>query len=606
VNVALKRYWTLLVRYLRPQWPRMALLGALILAQIGLQLLNPQIVRAFIDGALAGHPPGELTRSALLFLAVAVAGQGLSIAVVYLGQTVAWTATNGLRRDLALHCLQLDMSFHKTHTPGELIERIDGDVTALANFFSQMVVRLLGNGLLAAGILVLLFREDGRIGLVGAAYVAATAVVLRLVQARVVRAWAASRQAAAELFGFVGERLTGTEDIRANGAVPYVLHRLDRLMHAVSEAWLRAMVTQGLGQNAGALVYSLASVAALAVGAALVLRGRASIGTAYLVLYYLALLQGPVERIRGEIRDLQRARASIERVEELLRTRHRHTRPRLVERGTARLPGGPLAVALEEVTFRYAAGAADDGAADDGAADGAKVAGDEWALEDLSFSLAPGRVLGLLGRTGSGKSTLTRLLFRLYDPTAGTLRLGGVELGAVALRDLRRRVGLVTQDVQLFRATVRDNLTLFAPGVPDARLLDAFRELGLWEWFQRLPEGLDTELRDGGRSLSAGEAQLLAFARVMLRDPGLVVLDEASSRLDPATERLLERAVGRLLEGRTAIIVAHRLATVGRADEIMILERGRVIEHGERRTLAGDPDSYFARLLRVGLEEALA
>jgi ABC-type multidrug transport system fused ATPase/permease subunit len=211
-----------------------------------------------------------------------------------------------------------------------------------------------------------------------------------------------------------------------------------------------------------------------------------------------------------------------------------------------------------------------------------------------------------LGRTGSGKTTLTRLLFRLYDPIAGAIQLGGIDLRDLALADLRGRVGMVTQEVQLFQASIRDNLALFDSSVDDRQIERALEELELLDWVRALPEGLDTKLGAGGLGLSAGEAQLLAFARVFLHDPGLVILDEASSRLDPATERLLTRAVDRLIQGRTAIVVAHRLGTVQRADAIMILDQGTIAEYGPRNQLAGDQGSRFYQLLQTGLEEVLA
>jgi ABC-type multidrug transport system fused ATPase/permease subunit len=226
-------------------------------------------------------------------------------------------------------------------------------------------------------------------------------------------------------------------------------------------------------------------------------------------------------------------------------------------------------------------------------------------VRDLSFRLAPGEILGLLGRTGSGKTTVTRLLLRLYDPDAGSIRLGGVELRTARLADLRGHIGMVTQDVQLFQATVRDNIALFDPGISDERIFAALDALGLTEWVRGLPAGLDTVLGANGSGLSAGEAQLLAFTRVFLKDPGLVILDEASSRLDPATERLIERAVRTLLRDRTGIIIAHHLATVARADTILILEDGEVAEFGPRLALAHDPDSRFAALLRTGAAEVL-
>jgi ABC-type multidrug transport system fused ATPase/permease subunit len=233
-------------------------------------------------------------------------------------------------------------------------------------------------------------------------------------------------------------------------------------------------------------------------------------------------------------------------------------------------------------------------------------AGSEVVLDDVSFDIAPGRVVGLLGRTGSGKSTIARLATRLYEPQGGEVRVGDLATWDIDMAELRRKVAMVTQDVQLFRATIRDNLTFFDSTVSDATLLDVIHRLELDEWLASLPEGLDTMLQSGSGGLSAGQAQLLAFTRVFLRNPGVVVLDEASSRLDPATEALIERAVDHLLEGRTAILIAHRLDTVARADDIIILDNGRVIESGERRSLQKNPKSRFSQLLAAGMEEALA
>jgi ABC-type multidrug transport system fused ATPase/permease subunit len=219
--------------------------------------------------------------------------------------------------------------------------------------------------------------------------------------------------------------------------------------------------------------------------------------------------------------------------------------------------------------------------------------------------VAPGAVLGLLGRTGSGKTTLARLLLRLYDPSCGEIRVGDVAIRATGLHDLRRHVGIVTQDVQLFNATVRDNLAFFNRSISDERIIQSLDELGLGSWYRTLPYGLDTELESGGGGLSAGEAQLLAFVRLFLADPGLVILDEATARLDPATEQLIEQAVSKLLRNRTGIVIAHRLPTVERADEILILENGSILEHGRREHLASDATSHFAGLLRTGLHEVL-
>jgi ATP-binding cassette subfamily B protein len=263
-----------------------------------------------------------------------------------------------------------------------------------------------------------------------------------------------------------------------------------------------------------------------------------------------------------------------------------NTRSAIIERPTARLAAPPFAVDFERVVFGYE--------------------GEAPVVRELSFHVQPGERLGLLGRTGSGKTTLTRLLFRLYDPLGGTIRLNGIDLRTLALPDLRQHIAIVTQDIQLFNASVRDNLTFFNCDIADARIMQVLDELDLLDWLDRLPKGLDTKLEPGGKGISAGEAQLLAFARVYMKDPGLVILDEASSRLDPATDHRLQRAVDRLLAGRTAIIIAHRLATVQTVDSILILEEGHCCENGPREELASNPQSRFAQLLRTGLEEALA
>jgi ATP-binding cassette subfamily B protein len=298
----------------------------------------------------------------------------------------------------------------------------------------------------------------------------------------------------------------------------------------------------------------------------------------YLVLHYATMLRYPLRDISRQMEDFQKAAAGITRVEELM------AREGKIHDGARDLSAsGAAAVEFDRVTFGYAA--------------------DEPVLHDVSFRLGPGRTLGLLGRTGSGKTTITRLLFRLYDPR---VTVDGVDLTEARASDIRRRVAMVTQDVHLFRASLRDNVSLFSRDVDDADIVDVLCELGLESWYAALPDGLDSVLESEGVGLSAGQQQLLAFARVFLRDPGVVILDEPSSRLDPATEQHVEAAVARLLSGRTAIIIAHRLATVNHVDDVMILDDGRIAEIGERATLARDATSRFAELLRTGMEDELS
>lgn len=581
-KISIREYYALLAEYLRPQWRRALLLAGLVLGSIVIQLANPQIMRFFIDTAVAGGPYRTLVMAAVWFIIAAVVQQLLSVAATYTGENVGWSATNALKEDLLRHCLGLDMAFHKLHTPGEMIERLDEDTTSLANFFSQFSIRVFGNLLIIAGVLFLLYREDWRVGAAMTVFVSLTLLVLQLSRTVALGAHREASQANAELAGFIEERLAGTEDIRANGAEPHVMRGLFRFMRHRSQKQMRSNVMGMILQMAAIGMHALGLCLALTAGVMLMRKGRLTIGAVYLFVIYTDLIYRPVMQITRQMEDFQRATAGLQRIQELWRERGT-----LLDGDGPDLPSGPLTVACQEVSFRYAPD-------------------EEMVLQDISFALPPGQTLGLLGRTGSGKTTLTRLLARLYEPEHGRLHLGGVEIRSTRLSEIRRRVGLVTQDVQIFQASVRDNVTFFDSGITDTRIRAVLDELGLRGWYSSLPRGLDTVLNMGGSGLSAGEAQLLAMSRVFLRDPGLVIMDEASSRLDPATESLLERAVDRLLAGRTGVIVAHRLRTVERVDQIMILENGCIREYGARECLLRDPSSVFRRLLTTGLEEVMA
>ncbi len=578
-----QRHWRLLRRYLRPHGGNVLRMAALLLFSIGLQLVNPQVIRYFLDTAQSGGAVRVLLLAASAFIGFGLLQQITNLAANLFSQQVSWAATNQLRADLTRHCLQLDMDFHKEHTPGELIERIDGDSNQLANFFSQFGVRVVGNGLLVLGILLLLFMENASLGVGMVLYTALTAAVLGVIQRPAATRWTAARQASAEQYGFLEERISGAEEIRAAGAEAYMLQRLKQLMGEFLEKVRAAFVVSNLTFNLTNLVYALGYAIGLGFGVYLFTQGKATIGTAYLITYYIGMLADPLQGIREQVQDFQQATASLERIQALFDLQAQVVDPPETSR---RLPAGALSVEFQSVTFSYDV--------------------EDQVLKEISFSLPPGQVLGILGRTGSGKSTLSRLLFRLYDPGSGIISLDGKDIRSIRLEELRQRVGMVTQDVQLLNGSIRDNLTFFDRAYSDEQLEGVLHPMQLWEWAQALPGGLETKLSPGSLGLSAGEAQLLAFARVFLKNPGLVILDEASSRLDPLTETRMERAVERLFAGRTGVIIAHRLRTVQRADLILILENGKVAEFGPRQALAEDPSSRFFQLLQVGLEEVLA
>jgi ATP-binding cassette subfamily B protein len=648
----------MLRHYLRPFRGRVVLLIILLLGSVGLQLLGPQLLGRFVDAASSGAADGSANRlyglAAVFFLAV-LAQKVIYLVTVYLTEDLGWATTNRLRGDLTAHVLRLDMGFHKLRTPGELIERIDSDVGELAEYFSEIVVSLIGNGLLVAGILVLVFLEDWRVGLVGLAYTVTILLLFRAIQERMVRLYVRRSQANAERLGFLEEHMTGTEDTLPNGGAPYVMARLYPMLNLFATLQARAGTLSTVVGSTSWLLFAVAVAATMGLTALSYQAGTMTIGTVFLLVFYVGLLESPLDAVRRQLAGIQRALASVNRTREFF-----DVRPEVGDRasGPAGLSATAPGVVFDGVSFAYK----DRRLTDAPPATRDSLLVTPTVLHDVSFAVAPGRVLGVLGRTGSGKTTLTRLLFRLYDVDAGAIRLSGdgllttddgrppeeitnyelritneepstsgrlsavgdlsdggqqsavvqTDIRELPLSDLRRHIGMVTQDVQLFATSVRDNLTLFnnydpvRPPVEDARIIAALETLGLGDWYRGLPAGLDTVLESGGRGLSAGEAQLLAFTRVFLRDPRLVVLDEASSRLDPGTEQRLERAIDLLLEGRTGIVIAHRLRTVGRADDILILENGRVVEFGPRAVLLADSSSRFFQLMQTGLEEVLA
>ena len=568
-------YRATLSTYLRPHRGRVVVLMLLLLGSIGLQLVIPLILRDFIDSAMAGSAVAGLTTAGIAYLVAGILNQLLDAGASYLGADIGWSATNRLREELTSHLFSLDMGFHNNTTPGEMIERVDGDVTAISEFISRFLVRLIAAGVLLTGVVIVCWFESPAMGLTVTLYV--IAVLLFLIRLRKVAVAAAEeeRETSARLYGFIEERLAGVDDIRSLGAGRFTMTRFIPVMRdfytRTTNAWRKRIVVWVSANTA----FWAGDALALIVGVWLTIRGSITVGTAFLILQYVQLVRRPIEQMTQELQELQKAAGGIVRIDQL-----RHLGSSIAD-GSEVMPAGPLAIEFDDVSFSYE---------------------DRGVLDEISFTLAPGKSLGLLGRTGGGKTTITRLIARLYDPDRGVVRVGGHDLRTLRSESLRRSVGVVTQDVQLFQASVKDNLTFFAER-PDEEILDVLERVGLGPWIRQL--GLDTTLGAGGQGLSVGEQQLLAFARVFLQDPGVVILDEPSSRLDPVTEMLLATATERLYAGRTVVIIAHRLETVRLADEIMVVDAGRIVEHGPRQMLAADQSTRYAALLATGRGEIL-
>jgi ATP-binding cassette subfamily B protein len=428
--------------------------------------------------------------------------------------------------------------------------------------------------MLVAGMIVVLTVLDWRLGIGMAGYVALALFVVLQSRDRAISESSEEMGALGRLYGGIEERLTAAEDLRANGAANHVAWRFIEDSEEVLTSAVRRerafLVMWWFVQGAVAAGWVLA----LVLGAILTNANVISLGTAFLLFQYVLLIARPLEEVVHELETVQKANGAMERVVDLL-----SVRSVIVDNGATSPPAGPLSIDAATIGFDYG--------------------DDQPVIRDVDIDIAAGRSVGIVGRTGSGKTTFSRLLLRLVEVTAGELRLGGVLIADIPINELRHRVGLIPQEVELFAGTVRDNVTLFDNTPADADVVAALKRVGL----ESLAEGgIHRQLGAAGAGLSAGEAQLLALARVWLRDPDLLVLDEATARVDPDTERRLEDAISALMEGRTTLVIAHRLSTLRSVDEILVFEHGRVVEHGPRVDLIGDDDSKFANLLTLSLE----
>jgi ABC-type multidrug transport system fused ATPase/permease subunit len=565
--------WRALGALIWPDRRRWAGVAALVATSSCLLLAGPLVVRRIVDSATAGTTTGEVVGLATVFLAIAVAAQLIAVLVAYVATASAWRTTNDLRLRMTEHVLGLDHEFHRRHTPGELIQRVDGDVTSVSEFLGIVVPKALGAAVLIGGMVVVLAVLDWRMALCLVGYLTVTVMIVVRSRHRAVTESADEMSALGRLYGGIEERLVAAEDLRANGAADHVAWRfVEDSSVAMASAVRRekAFLTMWWFVQ---LALAAGWVLVLVVGSWTVSRELVSVGTIFLLYQYLLLIGRPVEELVHQLETVQKANGAMSRVASLLAIRSTIT-----DRGTTSPPPGPLSIEFDGVAFDY---------------------GDDHAvLRGIDLEIPAGRSVGVVGRTGSGKTTLSRLVLRLVEPTQGCVRLGGVPIADVPLDELRRRVALVSQEVELFSGTVRDNVTLFGPA-DDAAVVAALDAVGLGAL---AASALDRDLGAAGGGLSAGEAQLLSLARVWLRDPDLVVLDEATARVDPETERRIEAAVSALMVGRTTLVIAHRLSTLRSVDDIVVVDDGRIAEYGERAALMRDSDSRWSELLSLAFE----
>lgn len=542
-------------RFLAPHRRLFALVIVSIVGFVAMQLCFPALIRMAVD-SVTGKAGAWSIRSVLaLFLAAvvgnAVAGFVSDATSAKLAQRVIFD----LRRAMFEHLQRLPMDYMDTTHLGGIMARLQGDVNALQEFFETSIIAV-GDLALLAGIVIVLFVLDWHLGLVAALLLPALAAIRQLWLPRARATFARARDLSSIVNGALAENIAGARVVIGARREAENLRRFTRLANESRAAQTRASLTAQVMTPTVDLLTGLAMVAILLGGALLVSAGRIDLGLVVAFLFYIQRFFDPVRTLAQQYTMLQRAAAAAHRIFEVL-----DVAVTLTDSADAIDPGAVApSVDFVGVTFGYG--------------DGRPV------LHDLDLSIAPCETIALVGPTGSGKSSIAALIRRFYDVRAGSVRIGGHDVRAVTSGFLGRTIATVLQDPYLFSGTVLDNIRYAQSNVSRARLVEAARAVGADAFINALPDGYDTIIGQSGQSLSLGQRQLLSFARALVADPKILILDEATASIDSVAEEQIQQAMRVLRKGRTSIIIAHRLATVRDADRIIIVKDGRILEQG--------------------------
>jgi ABC-type multidrug transport system fused ATPase/permease subunit len=528
------------------------------------------LVRDAIDNGIRARDEHHLTVVVAIYLGVAALGwvlQGVLIrGLAGLGQRMVL----GLRQDLFDHLTGLSLRYFSQQKAGWIIARLTSDVDAVSDVLSAGMPTLVANLVLLPAALIALLICDWRLGLVVIAITPAAFVLTRWFQKTSHVALVETRNRIAAVTAQIAESVSGMAVVQAFGRERRFQAQFDELNIANRRQNIYTQKIFSIFFPAIELLGVIATGAVLWTGAYLLGHDAITIGTVITSLYLLQLVFQPLQELSDVYGQLQSGAAAMVKIATIL-----DEEPEIRDRPGARpLPRIQGELEIDRVVFAY---------------------GEEPVLHDVGIRVPVGGCLALVGESGGGKSTLARLVGRFYDPDEGAVRVDGVDLRDVELRSYRRQLAVVLQDPFLFSGTIASNIRFARPDATDEEVAAAAAAVGVDRVAARLSGGLDHEVREGGSGLSAGERQLISIARALLADPRILILDEATSNIDRPTEVLIEQALDRLLHGRTSIIIAHRLSTVRRADEIVVVERGRIVQRGTERMLL-DEDGPFRRL----------
>jgi len=591
-----------LFAYLRPYRGQVVAAVVVTLAAAAVQLAYPWLTKEAIDLGIRHRDTYVLDRIALAYLSALAIGMGLGYLQTQIMQRVGQSLMVDLRTDLFRHLQRLPVAYFDRQPIGRLMTRVTNDVEVLNELFTAGVDALFGDLFILIGIVVAMAQLNVELLVVTFSVLPVMVLVTLTFRAKVRRAFRDVRSCLARLNAFLNENLGGMSTVQLLGREARNHAEFSDINAAHRDANLRANRYHAVFFPLLEFVSAMALALIVWYGGRQVMWTGITLGTLVAFIQYTQRFFRPLSDLSEKYGILQQAMASAERIFELLDTPtdvaavalparngaaaagDGRPAPAVVTTGLA--PSKPgMRVEFDHVWFAYN--------------------GERWVLEDVSLTLEPGERVAIVGPTGSGKTTLTSLLLRFHAPQRGEIRVDGRPLADWEPAELRRRIGLVLQDVFLFSGTVESNLTLGDPSIDSGRAREAAREVHADKVVERLPGGFDAEVRERGTTLSAGERQLLAFARALARGPELLVLDEATSSVDTHTERLIRAALRRLMRGRTSMVIAHRLSTIHDVDRIVVLHHGRVRETGNHAELmaAGGLYSRLVQLQYLGEPE---